>query len=175
MNKKYYVQLTESERAGLRSILNKGTHKSRTIKRARALLMCDEGYTNAATAEACDMTEITVSKLSQRFCAGGLQHALYDAARTGAPRKFNSEAATKIASIVSGEKPEGREKWTLRLLADRIVELEIAETVSPATVRRILSQTPPVKTEKKPAKSAKSTKTAKTAKTTKTTKKAQKK
>lgn len=141
MNKKYTVVLSEAERVELESTVNTGRNQARVIKRARALLLSHQGKRNTETATACGITPVTMTHLCRRFVEGGLQKALYDAPRPGAAQKFGADDEARITAIACSQAPDGRSRWTLRLLAARIVELDIAENVAPATVRKVLKKT----------------------------------
>jgi len=141
MNKKYTVVLSEAERKELEGIVKTGRNQARVINRARALLLSHQGQANTEVAIACGITTVTMSHLSRRFVEGGLPKALYDAPRPGAARKFGADDEARITAIACSQAPDGRSRWTLRLLAAKIIELDIADTVAPATVRTVLKKT----------------------------------
>jgi transposase len=141
MNKKYPIVLTEAERSELKAIVNSGTHNARVIKRANALLFTDEGLSHSVAAKQARLTEATMSHIAQRLNEGRLAKALYDAPRPGAASKFSADDEARITAIACSQAPDGRSKWTLRLLAAKVVELEITDSVVPATIRRVLKKT----------------------------------
>ena len=143
MNKKYVVDLTEDERKGLKRLVGSGRHTARRIRWAHALLKADAGWSDAKTAEALDMSIPTVQRLRQRFVEEGLDVAL--GARTRKPRpyarKLDGEREARLVALACSQAPEGRTRWTLRLLAERMVELTYVDSLSYETVRRVLKKT----------------------------------
>lgn len=140
MYKKYTIQLTDSEREELRVITRSGTNKARVITRARALLLADEGNSHSLVAETCEITEVTMSRLARRFSEGRLPKALYDAPRPGAVSKFSTDDEARITAIACSEAPDGRSRWTLRLLAAKVVELEFTDKVALGTIQAVLKK-----------------------------------
>jgi len=146
-NKKYVVRLTEEEQAHLRTLIGRGSESARTLVRARILLKANEGeggagWSDAAIAEALEVGLSTVARVRQRYVSGGLKGAL----RRKAPereyqRKLDGEQEARLIALACSEPPTGRKHWTLRMLADRLVALEVVETVSYETVRQVLKQT----------------------------------
>jgi transposase len=141
MNKKYSIVLTEAERIEVEQMLKSGTHNARVIKRANALLSVAEGMSHAAAAEQARISEVTMSHIAKRFALGRLAKALYDAPRPGAAPKFSADDEARITAIACSQAPDGRSKWTLRLLAAKVVELEMTDNVAPATIRAVLKKT----------------------------------
>ena len=143
MNKKYVVDLTEEERRKLKRIISTGKHSARKIRWAHALLKADAGWKDAEIAEALDMSLPTVQRIRQRFVEEGLAVAL--GARSHKPRPYlrrlDGEQEAQLIALACSKAPEGRTRWTLRLLADKLVELEVVERVSYQTVRRLLKKT----------------------------------
>ena len=144
----YRVTLTQEERDELTAISTKGVRAARTILHARALLLVDQGehgpsWTVAKTAEAVGATERTIEKLKKRFVEQGLNEAIHRKPRVRPPRevKFDGEFEAKLIALACSEPPAGKERWTMRLLAEKVVELGIADTVSPATVCSKLKKT----------------------------------
>ena len=117
MRKRYIVDLTEAERAELQSMIRKGIASARRLTRARVLLLADEGKTDERIAAALHVHETTVERIRQRCVAGGVERALRDQPRPG-----------------------GRARWTMQLLADRLVALEVVDAISDETVRRTLKK-----------------------------------
>lgn len=144
MNRKYApLELTEEDYETVLGILERGKHSARTIKRARVLLGLHQqsGNYEAIAEESGYKTTATVCLIAGRYRQGGLQAALYDAKRPGQPQKFSADDQARITAIACSEPPEERTKWTLRLLADKIVELELSDKVAPATVGAVLKKT----------------------------------
>jgi hypothetical protein len=146
MKKKYIVELTEDERSTLREVVKKLTGTSGKVKRANILLKADAagpGWTDARIAEALDCRTKTVENVRQRFVECGFEIALNGQPRQTPPTKklLDGEQEAKIIALRLGKPPAGYGKWTLRLLARKVVELEIVESVSYQTVRRTLKKT----------------------------------
>ena len=143
MNKKYVVDLTEDERKELKRLVGSGRHTARRIRWAHALLKADVGWRDAKIAEVLDMSIPTVQRLRQRFVEEGLDVAL--GARTRKPRpyarKLDGEREARLVALACSQAPEGHTRWTLRLLAERMVELTYVDSLSYETVRRVLKKT----------------------------------
>ena len=140
MNKKYIVELTAEERSGLEQVVSKLKGSSQKVKRANILLKADAGgpgWTDAKIAEALDCRTKTVENVRQ------LEIALNGQKREKPPTEklLDGEQEAKIIAMRLGQPPAGYGKWTLRLLARKVVELEIVEAVSYQTVRRTLKKT----------------------------------
>ena len=144
---KYAVELTEEERARLRTLVSRGAAPARMLTRARVLLKADQGeggagWTDAAIAGALEIHPATVARVRRQFVEQGVTITL---ARKGPDRvyerRLDGEAEAHLVALTCSAPPTGRERWTLRLLADELVRLEIVETVSHETVRRTLQQT----------------------------------
>jgi transposase len=140
-NIKYTVNLSESERAELQQLLRGGRVSARRLTRARVLLKADEGLTDEQVADAIDVGIATVHRIRQRCVEDGLEAALGERARRGAPALLTGAAQAHLVAVACSKPPEGRLRWTLRLLADRVVELQLAERCSYETVRRVLKKT----------------------------------
>ena len=124
--KHFLVQLSEQERHRLQQIVRSGKHKARKIARCRVLLLAD-GPTGKTDQEISDALNICL--------------AIGEGARSGQPPKFEGRASAKITAIACSTPPAGQARWTLRLLADRIVELKIVESISHQSVSNILKKT----------------------------------
>ena len=138
---KYIVKLTNEERSELLSLVNKGEHNARIIKRANILLLSDQGKTAPEIVENLPVSEQTVYNIRKRFTQGGLDSALYDRPRPGAKARIQPEQEAHLIALACTEPPDGRERWTLRLLTNKVVQLGIVEEVSRETVRRTLKKT----------------------------------
>lgn len=143
MKKKYIVELTEAERARLRDVAKKLKGTSQKVKRANILLKADAGWTDARIAEALDCRTKTVENVRQRFVESGFEATLDGKQRDTPPieKLLDGEQEAKIIALRLGKPPAGYGKWTLRLLARKVVELEIVDAVSYQTVRRTLKKT----------------------------------
>jgi transposase len=144
--KKYIVRLTEEERKGLRAAVSKGQASARKIGHARVLLKVDAdgpNWTDEQAAEAFGIRANTVRDMRQRFVEEGLEAALERKRRTEppTPRKLDGAGEARLIALACGEPPEGRARWTLRLLAGKMVELAIVDGISHETVRRTLKKT----------------------------------
>ena len=138
---KYIVDLTEEERERLRSLLRRGKASVRMVARARVLLRADEGYTDKAIAAALDVGPATGGRTRKRFVEGGLERALREQPRPGQRRKLSGKQEAHLIAVACITPPEGRARWTLRLLAGKVVELGFAPSIAPETVRQVLKKT----------------------------------
>ena len=138
---KYLVELAEEERVRLRTLLRGGKASVRMVARARVLLKADEGYTDGAVVEALDVSTATVSRVRKRFVELGLEEALRERPRPGQRRKLSGKQEAHIIAVACSTPPEGRARWTLRLLAGKVVELGFTPSISPETVRQVLKKT----------------------------------
>ena len=144
---KYAVALTEGERAHLRTLIGRGEAPARLLTHARILLKADQGeggaaWADAAIAGALEVHPTTVARVRRAYVETGLEAAL--ARKTPDrvyPRVLDGAAEAHLSTVACTKPPAGRERWTLRLLADELVRLEVVETVSYETVRRTLKQT----------------------------------
>jgi transposase len=139
--KKYVVALRPEERATLEHMLRSGTTGARKLTRARILLKAADGWNDDAIATALDVGTATVARTRQRFVETGLG-ALDEAPRPGAQRKLTGKQAAHLIAVACTPVPEGQIRWTLRLLADKVVELGFAPSITHETVRQILKKTP---------------------------------
>lgn len=137
--KKYLVTLDTEEREYLEHLLHSGTHATRRVTRARILLKAVEGWADCAIAEALSVGRATVERTRQRFVEEGLG-ALADHPRPGALSKLDAKAEARLIAEACSAAPEGRQRWTLHLLADRVVALGLAESYSYESVRRVLKK-----------------------------------
>ena len=146
MQKKYIVRLTNEERESLRSVIKKLKGSSQKVRRAQVLLKADAdgpGWTDARIAEAFDCRTKTVENIRQRLVRDGLERALNGKQRESPPRAklLDGDQEAKLIAMRLGSPPKGFANWTLRLLAQRVVQLEIVESISPETVRKTLKKT----------------------------------
>jgi transposase len=141
MKVKNQVKLKPKERKGLKQLISKGTEKVRKITRCRILLMAHEGKTDTYIMETLEVARNTVRTVRARYIQEGLEAAINEQPRPGAPKKFTGRQRAKITAIACSKPPEGRSRWTLRLIADKVVELEMADDISHQTVKRILKKT----------------------------------
>jgi transposase len=142
MDQRYIVDLTAEERAGLLALLNKGVAPARRLTRARILLLADEGGTDQEIAAAAlHVHPATIERTRRRFVEGGVERALSDKPRPGGRPKLAGRQEAHLVALACSAPPEGRARWTMQLLADRLVELALVEAISDETVRRTLKRT----------------------------------
>jgi transposase len=146
MPKKYIVRLSDVERDALAGVIKKLRGSSQKVRRAQVLLKADAdgpGWTDARIAESFGCRTKTVENLRERFVTGGFEETLEGKARATPPRPklLDGEQEAKIIALRLGTPPAGFAHWTLRLLAEKVVELEIAEAISHETVRQTLKKT----------------------------------
>ena len=138
---KYVVSLSEEERGQLVELTRRGKSPVRKVKRARILLKSSEGLTDSAVAEAVETSPSTVFRVRKRFVEEGLEQALNERPRSGHPFKLDERHEAHLIAIACSQAPEGHERWTLRLLADKVVELELVDSIGKETVRQVLKKT----------------------------------
>ncbi len=147
MRKRHIVVLSEEERARLHTMIGRGVAPASALTHARILLKANKGeagpgWTDAAIAVAVEVNPATVARIRQQYVTAGLDAALHrkPPARQY-HRRLDGEQEARLVALACSAPPEGRKRWTLRLLADRLVELAVVETVSYETVRQALKQT----------------------------------
>ena len=138
---KYKVELTQSERSALIETSGRGKPLARTVKRALALLKADAGRADREAAAAVSLSAATVARMRRRFVEEGVEAAINDRPRPGRGRKLNGRQEAHLVAITCSNAPEGHAHWTLQLLADQVVALEFAGSISLETVRQILKKT----------------------------------
>jgi transposase len=148
MPPRYRITLTEQERKDLEALTRSGKTGAKKFIHARALLLCDAGpegpaWAVADVAEALGVTSRTVEHLKKRFVEEGIKAALERKVRDKPPRDviFDGAFEARLIALACSDAPEGYKRWTVRLLADKAVELEFAPSVSHMTVQRILKKT----------------------------------
>jgi transposase len=137
---KHHVTLTEADRTTLEALLAKGTLSAKTFKRATTLLELDRGKTLSAVAATLDVGHTTVAAWRNGYHASGLQ-CLEDAPRSGRPIAVDGVQRAKITALACSDAPDGHARWSLRLLADKVVEAGFCETISHTLVGSILKKT----------------------------------
>ncbi len=140
MAKRYRVTLTDEERERLRALTRKGKGATRTVRRAQTLLLADEGRTDEAIAAALRSGLSTVARTRQRFVEEGLEAALVDRPRPGAAPKLGPKQQAMVVALACTRPPAGRLRWTMQLLADRVVELAVVPAISDEAIRRRLKK-----------------------------------
>jgi transposase len=140
--KQYQVRLTEDERDYLHAVIEKGQGSARKIRRAHSLLLADEKRQDQEIAAFLHVNPNTVSATRRRYCEVGLPAALKEKSRPGNPRKLDGKQEAFLVALTCSEAPEGRDHWTMQLLADKLVALQVVEgAISDETVRRVLKKT----------------------------------
>ena|SRR5215813_1642506 len=143
MAKRYLVELTEEERGQLHALGKKGKVVARKLRRAHLLLLAADGYTDAAIATALHIGVSTVERTRKRFVEGGMEWALTERPRPGGRPKLQGKDEAFVIALACSTLPDGRQRWTLQLLADRVVEVGLVDTISDETIRRTLKKTTP--------------------------------
>ena len=147
--KRYRVFLNGKKRSTLKKLVSTGTAKARRLTRARILLLADEsprgisrgmGKTDKEIIEALGVSARTVAATRQRFVEEGLEGALNEKPRSGRPPKFTGRDEANLTVIACSDPPESCSRWSVRLLADKLVELDMVESISRETVRLMLKK-----------------------------------
>lgn len=141
MAKKKPLKLKAKDQKELERLTSSGTLKARKINRCRILLLAAKGKKRSEIIEAVQVSPPTVDEVLRRYKKGGLENALNERPRSGTPATFTGKDKAKITALACSTPPEGRCRWTLRLLADRAVELNIVDAISYDTVAAILKKT----------------------------------
>lgn len=141
MTKKHVIKLKNSEKGKLNELTHKGKEKVRKLKRCQILLLSDEGKSDVEIAEVLKVSTGTVVNIRRRYVNDGLESALNEKPRPGAPKKYEGLENAKITALACSSPPKGHSRWTLRLLADRAVELELVSEISYMSIDRILKKT----------------------------------
>ena len=140
MNVRYIVELTASEREALRHLLSGGNERARKFRRAQILLAADQGLSDETIATAVGCGTSTVYRTKRRLVEEGLEAALSERPRPGGERKLTGHEEALLIAVACTKPPTGRARWTLRLLADAVVELTPHASISRETVRRRLAE-----------------------------------
>jgi transposase len=145
MSKRVNIYLNEQEREQLDQVIHTGESAARVQRRARILLLCDHNQAHplgtGEVARAVMCSPGTVCNVKNRYLAGGLDEALHDQPRPGAAPKITGEVEAHLIALTCSDPPKGRERWTLRLLADQLVELGLVESISHVAVGEVLKKT----------------------------------
>lgn len=138
--KQHPISLNDEQHEQLNKLLSKGEANARVLTRARILLLAHKQWFDKDVAEALQVSASTVMNVRKRFSAGGLETALYDKPRPGAVRKLDGKQEALLVALACSQ-PDERESWTMQLLADKLVELNVVDEISDETVRRTLKKT----------------------------------
>lgn len=137
--KEHVIELSERDRLELEAIVRSGQHKARSMRRAQTLLWSEAGKTDGEIAALHGVTPLTVARTRQRWVKG---RSLEDQPRRGREKKLDGKQEAFVVALACSDAPDGRESWTMQLLADRLVELGVVdEPISDETVRRTLKKT----------------------------------
>jgi transposase len=137
---KYPVALKDEERARLQGLVRRGKAAARQVTRARILLLADAKRPQTEITAALQVSRGTVQRVCKRYCEEGLDAALAERPRPGARRKLDGKQEATLVALACSDAPEGRSCWTMQLLADRMVELQVVDRISDETVRRTLKR-----------------------------------
>lgn len=141
MAKRYRVGLTDEERDRLEGLTRKGTAPVRMVRRARTLLLAAEERRDEDIAAALRIGVSTVERTRRRCVEEGVEAALRERPRPGARPKLGPKAQAYVVALACTKPPEGRHRWTLQLLADRVVELALVPDITPEAIRLLLRRT----------------------------------
>lgn len=138
---RYKVKLKKKDKRSLEHLTSKGTVNVRVYKRARILLCAHEGMVDQEIEKVVGVSNPTIKRIRKAYVEHGLRAALEEAKRSGRPSIFEGKTRAKITALACSEAPEGYSQWSLRLLADKAVELKLVETISHTAVANILKKT----------------------------------
>jgi len=138
--KKYIIDLSADEREQLQQLIRRGKSSTRKLTRARVLLKASDGFTDDEIVAALNVGVATVERIRKRFVEVGLL-AINERPRPGKKPKLDRKAQARLVAEACSKAPDGRKHWTLQLLADRVVELKLADSCSYELVRRALKKT----------------------------------
>ena len=139
---KFAVQLSAEDRAQLERLIRSGRSSARIVNRARILLKTDQGWSASQVALALDTSERTVFRAKRRYAEGGLESVLHDRPQANRYRKLDDRGEAHLIALACSDAPEGHDHWTLRLLADQMVQLGLVESLSHEAVRLRLKKRP---------------------------------
>jgi len=138
--KRYIVTLSEEERDGLLALTTKGRARAREMKRALALLAADEGEADEVIAAKLRLHPDTIANYRRRCVEAGVDAAIHDRTHPGKAPLLSGREQAHLIALTCSNPPEGRSHWTMQLLADKLVELNVVESISDETVRRTLKK-----------------------------------
>lgn len=144
MTTKYHIRLSKEERQELESLVRTGESSARAQTRSRILLLCDESRKRQKTtreiASALLCSLPTITSIRKKFVEGGLPNALYDQPRPGRKPKITGEIEAQLTMLACSAPPEGKARWTLQMLADKLVELKLVDSLSDVAVMKRLKK-----------------------------------
>lgn len=136
----YKVDLNADERRALEVLTRKGKVSARKMKRAQILMKADEGWRDEEIVTALSVSRTMVERTRRRFVEGGLERGLNEDARPGQQRKLDGRAEAQLIALACSERPDTQGRWSMRLLADKLVELGVVDSISHETVRQVLKK-----------------------------------
>jgi transposase len=139
--KRYRVTLTDEEREQLQGLARKRTAPVRMVRRAQALLLVADDQTDEVIAERLRMGVSTLERLRRRFVEEGLEASLRERPRPGARPKLGPKEQAFVVALACTKPPEGRHRWTMQMLADRVVQLQLVPDITDEAIRRLLKST----------------------------------
>ncbi len=137
---KHKVQLSAEEQVYLSHLISQGKAPARKIARAHILLKAHENWKDEQIAEAFNVSTATISRTRQKYAEHDLDTALNNKAHAARPKKFDGKQEALIIATACSEVPDGHDHWTVRMLAAKVVELGLVESVSPETIRQVLKK-----------------------------------
>lgn len=137
---KYKVSLTDEEVSELKAMTQRGQHSAQVLKRANVMLQSHEGLSDQRIADLLSCRRETVFRLRRRYAQEGLASALANKPRLGAKPKLDAKGEAHLIALACSDAPEGRESWTMQLLADSVIESGLVDEISDETVRRTLKK-----------------------------------
>jgi hypothetical protein len=144
MKTKYYVELSVEERQELEALIRAGNAPARTQTRVRILLLSDRSQAKPKTGKVIASALLcalpTVTNIRRKFSEGGIPKALYDRPRPGQAPKITGEIEAQLITLACSRPPEGKARWTLQLLADKLVELKLLDSISDVAVMKKLKK-----------------------------------
>jgi len=141
MRRAQLIQLTDDQRKHLTKLVSTGKGQARVLTRARILLLAAKGERNQAIADALGVSWRTVIRIKARFQQEGMEAAIQEHARPGRPVRITGDIEAKMVMLACSAPPQGRDRWTLRLLADKMVELGYIDTITNMGVHKRLKKT----------------------------------
>lgn len=140
MVKRYIVELTSSERDELLALIGAGESSARKLKRANILLLANEDKKDEEIAKVLHTSVSTIERTRKRYVLEGLTASLNERPRPGARCKLDAKGEAILETLAKSKPPDGRKRWTMQLLADRLVELKVLDEISDETVRKHLKK-----------------------------------
>jgi transposase len=134
------VTLTDEQRTILETFLHRGTANARTLTRARVLLKSAEGWSTTALAQAFDVCQATITNVRRRFAQGGLEAVLHDKVQQYRRSALSGLQTAHLIAVACSPSPDGHDHWTVRLLAQKAVELGVVSSISPNTIHELLKK-----------------------------------